>query len=114
MFVKRLFPSRWAKILAWLGAGLAWGSVAVAASVRSEAADAAPQEPAITPIDPATTTTTPSVSLPTQPTDGLVVIRYAPVAAPAPEVIVQTVSVPGKATASASTASALKVTSSGS
>lgn len=111
MFVKRLFPTRWAKILAWLGAGLAWGSVAVAATVQSETAEAAPPEPEITPIDPATTTTMPSVSLPAQPADGLVVIRYTAVPPPAPQVIVQTVTVPGKASGAAP---APKVKSSGS
>lgn len=99
MFVKRLFPTRWAKILAWIGAGLAWGSVAVAANVRAQSVEASPPEPVWDPVEPATTTTMPSV-LPAQPADGLVVIRYAPVAPPAPEVIVRTVAGPARQTSS--------------
>jgi hypothetical protein len=89
MFVKRLFPSRWAKIMAWTGAALAWGSVTVAGAQSNS-----PQEPAAdtgTPAALPTTTSTITTALPEPPAAGLVIIRYTHVAPPAPEVIVTTV-----------------------
>lgn len=94
MFVKRLFPNRWAKILAWIGAGVAWGSVAVAADLRDPAlAGAEPATPETPSTESATADTT-LEALPIAPESGLVIIRYTPVAPPAPEVIVKTVSAP--------------------
>ena len=78
MFVKRLFPNRWAKILVWTGAALAWSSVAVAAVVRSEAKVDEQIAATVDPVEPASTTTSTLAPLPEPPEEGLVVIRYTP------------------------------------
>ena len=90
MFVKRLFPRRWAAILAWTGAALAWGSVAVA-SGRAQPGPEENPEDVILPVEPIAVTVTTVSPIPEQPSRGLVVIRYKPVEPPAPQVIVNTV-----------------------
>jgi hypothetical protein len=89
VFIRRLFPNRWARILAWTGAALAWASVAVGAAIQREMADASTTE---SPSPARTSTTTGAqAAIPSPPPNGLVIIRYQPVAAPAPEVIVRNV-----------------------
>jgi hypothetical protein len=94
MFVKRLFPNRWARIIAWTGAAIAWSSVAVATIVKNEPAPPSEQE-AATPVEPAVATTSTSVAVPAVPENGLVVIRYTPVPPPKAEVVTRTVTVSG-------------------
>lgn len=97
MILKRLFPSRWARITIWTGAAVAWGTsvVAVAASVQPDATPTEPAEGAseasVEEVSPTTTTAT--TPLPAAPRDGLVVIRYVPVPLPPPQTIVRTVTV---------------------
>lgn len=98
MLVKRLFPSRWARILAWTGAALAWSTVGVASVAKSSQV-----ETLDTPGSPDPLVTTPETSttlavLPDEPAGGLVIIRYQPVAPPAPEVVVRSVAGPRVAT----------------
>lgn len=97
MILKRLFPTRWARIAAWTAAALAWGT-----SVVTFAANAGvTAEPALPPVpDPTTTTTTSTTTtapapIPNQPERGLVILRYTPVPPPPPQVIVRKVVVAG-------------------
>jgi len=96
--LKRLFPLRWAKIAAWTGAALAWGTTAIA--VASNTSSAVPAEPTALPlaIEPSTTTSTTTTTLapvPELPERGLVVVRYTPVPPPPPQVVTRTVVVAG-------------------
>jgi hypothetical protein len=102
--LKRLFPMRWAKIAAWTGAALAWGTTAIA--VTSNASAAAPSEEPVIPqaIEPATTTSTSTTAVapvPEMPERGLVVVRYTPVAPPPPQIVTRTVSVAGSSSSGA-------------
>jgi hypothetical protein len=94
--LKRLFPSRWARIIAWTGAALAWGTSVVAVQAQTEQS-AATSEPVSTPEpEPAVQEVPqPLAAVPAPPEAGLVVIRYTPVPPPAPEVITRTVTVSG-------------------
>lgn len=85
MFIRRLFPRRWATILAWTGAAVAWGSVGIATAESAPAPD--------DPVEPVTITTETQqlAAVPAQPENGLVVIRYTPSERPAAEVITRTV-----------------------
>jgi hypothetical protein len=97
--------SRLARIGAWTGAAVAWGTTTVL--VRVAAAE--PAETALPP--PPTQDSTAELgitdaTLPNPPDGGLVIIRYTPVTAPPQEVIVKTRYVqvqadPGAATVSA-------------
>lgn len=92
--LKRLFPSRWARIVAWTGAAVAWATSVVAVQAAMEQPMADPElevqpEPEVSEI-PA-----PVAAVPDPPADGLVVIRYSPVPPPPPEVITRTVTVAG-------------------
>ena len=92
--LRRLFPSRWARIVAWTGAAVAWGTsvVTVQAAMDEPAAEsdaARDAQPEVQEI-PA-----PVAAVPAPPEDGLVVIRYSPVPPPPPEVITRTVAVGG-------------------
>lgn len=91
--LKRLFPSRWVRILAWTGAAVTWGTsvVAVRAAVPSEPASQPQPEPAPVETAAPATTTTP---VPTSPEQGLVVLRYTKVPPPPPQRIVRTVAAP--------------------
>ncbi len=97
MILKRLFPTRWAKILAWTGASLAWGTTLIAVAANAAATDAVEQPEAPVAIDPPTTTTvaTTTVPIPDMPERGLVVVRYTPVPPPPPQVVTRTVVVAG-------------------
>lgn len=96
---KRLFPTRWARIVSWTAAAMAWATTAVvvqqAPTEASSATPAGEQEQT-----PASVVTTVSSALPTLPDDGLVILRYTPVAPPEPEEIVRTVVVSRQAPAS--------------
>lgn len=88
--LKRLFPSRWARILVWTGAAVAWGTSAIAVQAVSESAAAeSVDEPEIEPE--VQEVLEPVAAVPTATEKGLVVIRYTPVPPPPPEVIVRTV-----------------------
>jgi hypothetical protein len=94
--LKRLFPSRWARIVAWTGAAIAWGTsiVAVQAQTQQPATTGAPE--ALPEPDPQVQEVPqPLAAVPAPPEAGLVVIRYTPVPPPAPEVITRTVTVGG-------------------
>jgi hypothetical protein len=110
--LKRLFPTRWARIMAWTAAALSWGTTAVAVAAGGpEATEASTDpEPTLAPsqIVAATTTVAP---LPSQPQGGLVVLRFTPVEPPPPEVITRTVTV---ASGGGGSAPAPTVSSSGS
>lgn len=96
--LKRLFPMRWAKIAAWTGAALAWGTTAIAVASNANATAASDEPPIPQAIEPPTTTsttTTTVASVPEMPERGLVVVRYTPVAPPPPEIVTRTVSVAG-------------------
>ena len=93
--LKRLFPSRWARIIAWTGAAVAWATSVIAVQAAAEqttVAEPVPEplpEPAVQEVQE----TVAAVPAPTQ--DGLVIIRYTPVPPPPPEVITRTVTVGG-------------------
>ena len=96
--IKRLFPMRWAKIAAWTGAALAWGTtaIAVASNVSATATVEEPIQPqAIEPPTTTSTTTTTMAPIPDMPERGLVVVRYTPVPPPPPQVVTRTVVVAG-------------------
>lgn len=119
MFIKRLFPDRWARIMAWTSAAIAWGAVAAMSMARAESvAEPLVDSSANTSTTAVTEMTTTSTTVPTQPANGLVIIRYVPVPPPKAEVIVNTVTVRGSSSSSASapsaTSSAPTVKSSGS
>ncbi|MGB5655002.1 MAG: hypothetical protein WBN35_00130, partial [Acidimicrobiia bacterium] len=90
MMIRRLFPLRWAKIAAWTGAALAWGTAAIAVASSTNAAGPA-EEPALPlAFEPPTTTSTTTTTLapmPELPERGLVVVRYTPVPPPPPQVV---------------------------
>lgn len=92
--LKRLFPSRWARIVAWTAAAVAWGtSILTVQAARQPAAaesDPVPQpEPEVQEVPEQV------AAVPEVPEEGLVVIRYTPVPPPPPEVITRTVTVGG-------------------
>ena len=96
--IKRLFPVRWAKIAAWTGAALAWGTTAIAVASNASATatvDEPVQPQAIEPPTTTSTTTTTAAPIPDMPERGLVVVRYTPVPPPQPQVVTRTVVVPG-------------------
>ncbi|MEA2001194.1 MAG: hypothetical protein U9N84_04830 [Actinomycetota bacterium] len=96
--LKRLFPSRWARIIAWTGAAVAWGTSIVAVQAATELS--AVEEPLPPePIEPQVEEIPAPVAAVPAPTEqGLVVIRYTPVPPPPPEVITRTVTVGGGST----------------
>ena len=108
--MSRMPASRIARIGAWTGAAVAWGTTTVL--VRVAAAE--PAEPPAPPMPTEDTTTQLGViegTLPNPPDGGLVIIRYTPVTAPPQQVIVKTKYVqvqadPGAATAGAPAAPA--------
>ena len=93
MIFKRLFPTRWAKILAWTGASLAWGTTLITVAANAAATDTAEQPVTPVAVDAPTTTTT--APMPDMPERGLVVVRYTPVPPPPPQVVTRTVVVVG-------------------
>ncbi len=93
--LKRLFPSRWARIVAWTGAAVAWATSVVAVQAATEQATVAEPEPTQPPEPEVEEVTQPIAALPEPTEDGLVVIRYTPVPPPPPEVITRTVTVGG-------------------
>jgi len=98
VILKRLFPTRWAKILAWTGASLAWGTTLIAMGTNAAATDVVEQPQPALAIDPPTTTivsTTATAPMPDMPDRGLVVVRYTPVPPPPPQVVTRTVVVAG-------------------
>jgi hypothetical protein len=94
--LKRLFPSRWMRIIAWTGAALAWGTSVVAVQAQTEQGTTT-TEPVSIPEPEAAVQQVPEplAAVPAPPEAGLVVIRYTPVPPPAPKVITRTVSVGG-------------------
>ena len=93
MIIKRFFPNRWARILAWTGAAIAWTtSLLVVQASHAETAEPAPapEEPVAIPF--VTTTLAP---LPEATDEGLVVLRFTPTPVPPPQVITRTVAVSG-------------------
>lgn len=84
--MSRMPASRIATIGAWTAAAVAWGTT----NVVMEAASAEPEQ---TESPTSTTVEIPNAdqaALPAQPEGGLVVLRFTPVTAPPPEVIVET------------------------
>ena len=96
MILKRLFPTRWARITAWTGAAITWVVTVLAtqtvASSSTEPATldiAPPQDPAVSPV------TQPIEVIPTPPEDGLLIIRFTPAPPPPRQVITRTLVVGG-------------------
>ncbi len=110
MILKRLIPARWAKILAWTGASLAWGTTLIAVTANAAATDVAEQPDAPVAIDPPMTTsvsTTTTAPMPDMPDRGLVVVRYTPAPPPPPRVVTRTVVVAGSSGGGGSAAATL-------
>lgn len=93
--LKRLFPSRWARIVAWTGAAVAWGTSVVAVQAATEQTNTAEPAPVAEPAPEVQEVAEPVAAVPEQPEKGLVVIRYTPVPPPPPEIITRTVTVGG-------------------
>lgn len=93
--LKRLFPSRWARIVAWTGAAVAWGTSVVAVQAATEQNNAPDPEPADIPEPEVLQVVEPVAAVPEPTEEGLVIIRYTPVPPPPPEVITRTVTVGG-------------------
>ena len=93
--LKRLFPSRWARIVAWTGAAVAWATSIVAVQAAAEQGASDQSEPAPAPEPEVQEVPAPVAAVPAAPEQGLVIIRYTPVPPPPPEVITRTVSVGG-------------------
>ena len=93
--LKRLFPSRWARIVAWTGAAVAWGTSVVAVQAASEQPATNETTPPPSPEPEVQEVPAPIAAVPAAPEKGLVVIRYSPVPPPPPEVITRTVTVGG-------------------
>ena len=80
--MSRFDATRRARIAAWTGAALAWGTVVAVAGQRQTTTESVVAEP-----DPAIETATQQAgSIPTMPARGLVIIRYEPSAESAAEV----------------------------
>ena len=93
--LKRLFPSRWARIVAWTGAAVAWGTSIVAVQAATEESTTAEADPVPEPEPEVQEVAETLAPVPAPPEKGLVVIRYTPVPPPPPEVITRTVTVGG-------------------
>ena len=93
--LKRLFPSRWARIVAWTAAAVAWGTSIVAVQAATEQATTDEPEPVPEPEPEVQEVPKPMAAVPAAPEQGLVVIRYTPVPPPPPEVITRAVTVGG-------------------
>mgnify|MGYP001818944900 CR=1 FL=1 len=93
--LKRLFPSRWARIVAWTGAAVAWGTSVVAVQAATGESTAAEPAPTTEPGPEVQEIPAPAAAVPAQPDKGLVIVRYTPVPPPPPEVITRTISVGG-------------------
>ncbi len=93
--LKRLFPSRWARIIAWTGAAVAWGTSMIAVQAAAEQSVVAESEFVTTPEPEVQEVPAPVAAIPAPTEDGLVIIRYTPVPPPPPEVITRTVTVGG-------------------
>lgn len=80
--MSRFDATRRARIAAWTGAALAWGTVVAVVGQRQATTESVLAEP-----DPATVTSAQDVAaIPTMPEKGLVIIRYEPSAESAAEV----------------------------
>ncbi len=93
--LKRLFPSRWARIVAWTGAAVAWGTSVVAVQAATEEAATPAPDPVEEPQLEVQEVPVPMAAVPESPPGGLVIVRYTPVPPPPPEVITRTVTVGG-------------------
>jgi len=93
--LKRLFPSRWARILAWTGAAVAWATSVVTVQAATEQDATAETPPTDVPEPEVLEVNEPLAAVPAPLEEGLVVIRYTPVPPPPPEVITRTVTVAG-------------------
>jgi hypothetical protein len=84
--VTRFDSSRRARILAWTGAALAWGTAVTMAGLEPEKAAAstsvAPAPPAVSGVVPASQV----AAMPAPPAQGLVILRYQPSVDTTPEV----------------------------
>lgn len=80
--MSRFDSARWGRILAWTGAGLTWGAALTAAKLeplRDVETTAEPQSTVQLEVKQKT-------PVPSMPAGGLVILRYAPVEGPEPEV----------------------------
>ncbi len=93
--LKRLFPSRLARIVAWTGAAVAWGTSVIAVQAAAEQQTVTEPEPVAVPEPAVQEIAEPVAAVPAPTEDGLVIIRYTPVPPPPPEVITRTVTVGG-------------------
>ncbi|MDJ0952505.1 MAG: hypothetical protein QNJ81_02380 [Acidimicrobiia bacterium] len=93
--LKRLLPSRWARIVAWTGAAVAWGTSVVAVQAATEEAATPAPEPVDQPLAEVQEVPPPVAGVPEAPAAGLIIVRYTPVPPPPPEVITRTITVGG-------------------
>ena len=91
--LRRLFPSRWARIVAWTGAAVAWATSIVTVQAATEQSATAAPEPLPEPEPEVQEVPETLAPVPAQPERGLVVIRYTPVPPPPPAVMTRTVTV---------------------
>jgi hypothetical protein len=80
--MSRFDQGRWNRILVWTGATLAWGTALVAA--RAEPAQVTSS---VRPAEGQVATDSLQAGMPTPPSQGLVILRFTPVAIPEPEVV---------------------------
>ena len=98
----RLFPYRWARIVAWTGAALAWGTSVVA--VRTATTAGTPEEGVPDPEPEQVAMTQVLDPLPAAPASGLIVLRYREAALPPPAAIIRESAIGGPAEARPSSA----------
>jgi hypothetical protein len=91
--LRRLFPSRWARIVAWTGAAVAWGTSIITVQAATEQSNTTGLDPLPEPEPEVQEVAQTLAPVPASPEQGLVVIRYTPVPPPPPEVITRTVTV---------------------
>lgn len=100
--MSRLPRSRWARIGAWTGAALAWGTTIVMTQEKASG-DASADEPQ---LDAALAELPAGSVLPNMPASGLVILRYAPIPVPEQVVVTRYVTVTVPVGSAAATAAA--------
>lgn len=71
--MSRINTLRWARILAWTGAGVAWGAALVGKGLEPSRVESTTPEPV-----PSVSDVRPLAVMPEQPEAGLVILRYEP------------------------------------
>ena len=87
----RMPASRWIRIGTWTAASLAWSTALITGIVSGEPANLVPTTDPAPSSDSLSTMAVAVSAMPDMPKDGLVVVRFDPVAPPSPPVIQRTV-----------------------